>query len=112
MNNEILIKAINLTEKMVDFRCTKYPQKLSCEKCSEQDECQCKEITWNCDNTLKYFECALAKLGVVNTLPYIEYVKERGGYCDCEIIFNVKDDGDYKKRFIEIKQLTRNKNTK
>jgi hypothetical protein len=112
MNSEILIKAIDLTEKMVDFRCKKYPQKLSCEKCSEQDKCQCKEITWNCDNTLKYFDEALAQLGVVDIVPYIEYVKERGGYCDCEIIFNVKDDSDYKKRFIEIKQLTCNKKTK
>lgn len=105
MDNNILIKAIDITEKLVNFRCKKYPEKLSCEKCKEQEICQCNEITWNCDGTLSYFEKALAQLGVINTKPYIEYVQEHSGYCDCEILFNVKDDSDYRKRFIEAKRI-------
>jgi hypothetical protein len=104
MDNNILKTAIELTEKAVNFRCKIYPDTISCEGCADEPTCGAKQITWNCDGTLKLFENALNKLEVIDIKPYIEYVQDHGGYCDCEVIFNVKDCSDFKKRLIDIKR--------
>lgn len=45
---------------------------------------------YGCDDTLKYTE----KFITVNDLPLeesIEWLKENGGYCDCEVLANIED---------------------
>ena len=100
----VLKKAIDLTEKKVNFRCKKYPTKKECPGCPEHTKCGGKNIIWNCDaKTLTFFEQSLNELDIADHKPYIEYVQEHGGYCDCEIIFNVKESPDFKKKIISIK---------
>lgn len=55
---------------------------------------------WNCAGGVdKSFAIAILEDMGMNIQASLEYFEENGGYCDCEILFNV----DYKK------ELTRNR---
>ncbi len=93
LDRDILRQAIALTEKACNFRCTKYPDREECEGCIEEG-CNSKRITWTCDGkTLTMFTAALQELGIVEAdiQKYCDYSIDHGGYCDCEVIFNVKE---------------------
>ena len=90
MDIATLKRAIEKLEKKVDFRCKKYTDR-GCDSCSENETCKCEQITWNCDGTLTLFEESLKECEVIDTTPYIAYSQKHGGYCDCEVIFNVKE---------------------
>ena len=49
-----------------------------------------ESITWTCDGTLKLTRRWMRVHGIneATTIPELE---ERGGYCDCEVLFNVAD---------------------
>jgi len=49
-----------------------------------------ESITWTCDGTLKLTQQWMRTHGVdeATNIPELE---ERGGYCDCEVLFNVTD---------------------
>ena len=44
-----------------------------------------------CDHTLNKSRAFLAKRGLKNIEEICEWFGEYGGYCDCEVIFNVTD---------------------
>jgi len=47
-------------------------------------------FTWTCDGTLKLTRHWLGVHGI-NEAAIIPELEERGGYCDCEVLFNVAD---------------------
>ena len=49
-----------------------------------------ESLSWTCDGTLKLTHHWMRAHGINDavTLPELE---ERGGYCDCEVLFNVAD---------------------
>ncbi len=47
-----------------------------------------ESITWTCDGTLKLTRHWMRVHGV-DTAANIPELEERGGYCDCEVLFNV-----------------------
>jgi hypothetical protein len=49
-------------------------------------------ITWTCGGNDKPFARAiLEKMGNIDIGASFDYFEEHGGYCDCEIVFNVFD---------------------
>lgn len=50
-----------------------------------------KDITWTCDNSRKrpLARKILEKMGNINIPATMRYFSRHGGYCDCEILFNV-----------------------
>ncbi len=49
-----------------------------------------ESITWTCDGTLKLTRQWMRAHGI-NEAATIPELEERGGYCDCEVLFNVAD---------------------
>jgi hypothetical protein len=49
-----------------------------------------ESITWTCDGTLKLTRQWMRAHGV-DAEVNIPELKERGGYCDCEVLFNITD---------------------
>lgn len=48
-------------------------------------------ITWKCYHDFRFTKEILSKeFPKVNQSKFIEFCKKNGGYCDCEILFNVK----------------------
>ncbi len=49
-----------------------------------------ESLTWTCDGTLKLTRPWMRAHGIneATTIPELE---ARGGYCDCEVLFNVAD---------------------
>lgn len=48
------------------------------------------DTLWDCDNTLDKSIAILEKhFGYYDVKSTIEGFKKRGGYCDCEVLFNV-----------------------
>jgi len=47
-------------------------------------------MTWTCDGTLKLTRQWMRAHGVDEAINISE-LEERGGYCDCEVLFNVAD---------------------
>jgi hypothetical protein len=53
------------------------------------------EGTWRCGNdgsggsNHRYAEAVLTELGGIDIDGTLEFFREHGGYCDCEILFNV-----------------------
>lgn len=90
MYQSILEKAIEATEKRVNFRCIKCPNNTCCEGCKEDKTCGKECLIWNCNHNLDFFMQALVELNTNNPQEYINFVKKHGGYCDCEVIFNTK----------------------
>jgi hypothetical protein len=44
-----------------------------------------------CDHTLRHTEAFLAKR-VLNAALIVPWLRESGGYCDCEVLANVEDE--------------------
>lgn len=49
-----------------------------------------ESITWTCDGTLKLTRHWMRAHGI-DEAANIPELEERGGYCDCEVLFNVTD---------------------
>jgi hypothetical protein len=47
------------------------------------------EYSWTCDNTFKFTKIILEYMEDFNINESIEYFKENGAYCDCEILMNL-----------------------
>lgn len=93
IDKAVLGRAIKLLEDKVDFRCLKCPERTECKGCpyEKDEECHEKNITWNCDGTLRMFEETLIEMQIAPFVhKYIGFSFENGGYCDCEVILNVK----------------------
>jgi len=45
-------------------------------------------IVWNCEHTLNIASRLLRKMGF-DVESSLTYFRSRGGYCDCEVLFNV-----------------------
>ena len=58
------------------------------------------EGTWRCGNDgsggskHRYAEAVLIELGGIDIDGTLEFFREHGGYCDCEILLNVDPDPD------------------
>ncbi|MBA2394163.1 MAG: DUF2695 domain-containing protein [Ktedonobacteraceae bacterium] len=50
-----------------------------------------------CDHTLRYTVAWMKKHHIQDIQANIEKIKDLGGYCDCEVLFNV-DPGTWKTR--------------
>ena len=48
-----------------------------------------------CDHSLKLTEQILVNLGVKDVLSVLAWLKEQGGYCDCEVMANVEQKFEY-----------------
>ena len=48
-----------------------------------------------CDHSLKLTEQILSNLEVKDVLNVLAWLKEQGGYCDCEVMMNVEQKFDY-----------------
>ena len=55
----------------------------------------CPQDTWRCGNDgsggskHRYAEAVLTELGGIDIDGTLEFFRQHGGYCDCEILFNV-----------------------
>lgn len=87
---------------MKDFMNPKHPKwKEFCDRLEGPEGCDFKEkipgdqnsVTWKCKggNNKDYAEAILKKMGFNSEqiLKSFTYFDARGGYCDCEILFNV-----------------------
>lgn len=45
-------------------------------------------VTWKCDGTTKYTQEWLSSKGLP-VEEYLYFLEEEGGWCDCEVYFNV-----------------------
>ncbi len=45
----------------------------------------------DCDDTLKITEAFLQEAGIANIPQVKEWLKNNGGYCDCEVLANVEE---------------------
>jgi hypothetical protein len=58
------------------------------------------DIAWHCESDFTQTTAVLnfmISLGILKDIDIdgtIEYFQENGGYCDCEVLFNVDDDND------------------
>ena len=43
-----------------------------------------------CDHTLRLTQRFLSKNGIENTEAVIKWLNDNGGYCDCEVLYNVE----------------------
>lgn len=50
------------------------------------------EIRWNCEGDHKLSTAILEDIGNIDVTKSLSYFKDSGGYCDCEVIFNVAGD--------------------
>jgi hypothetical protein len=61
------------------------------EGCNFHDDPATGQMAWTCeggsDKTLA--AAILAKMGGIDVPASLEYFEENGGFCDCEILFNV-----------------------
>lgn len=48
-----------------------------------------------CDHSLKLTEQILVNLEVKDVLSVLAWLKEQGGYCDCEVMLNVEQKFEY-----------------
>jgi len=48
-----------------------------------------------CDHDLKLTEQILVNLEVKDVLSVLAWLKEQGGYCDCEVMMNVEQKFEY-----------------
>lgn len=48
-----------------------------------------KGTVWKCDNTLSKAITMLEKMNNIDIPKTLDYFRANGGYCDCEILFNV-----------------------
>ncbi|MHA1285802.1 MAG: DUF2695 domain-containing protein [Candidatus Thorarchaeota archaeon] len=82
--------AIDIVEEKCNFHCKRFPDR-ECSGCDISESCGMKEITWVCQHDLRFFIEGLGLAGVDSSQfdLYVDYVKFHGGYCDCEILFNV-----------------------
>jgi len=90
MDASLLNRAIALLGKKVNFRCSKETTVASCGKCSSVKSCDRSYLTWTCYADFRQLREALSELGVTSQEEYIKFVESNGGYCDCEVVFNVK----------------------
>ncbi|MFX1294589.1 MAG: DUF2695 domain-containing protein [Promethearchaeota archaeon] len=86
-----LKEIMDYVAKKINFHCSKYPELSDCNECEENEGCNKETITWNCDGKLTYFEEALVELEIPSAMQkkLRQYILENGGFCDCEILFNV-----------------------
>ena len=65
-----------------------------CWKLCDPDACDFKQVDgewiWSCDNQLTHTRRILEEMGDIDVEATMKYFKENGGYCDCEIIWNVR----------------------
>lgn len=52
------------------------------------------KIGWYCDGTIKNARRVLESMDRIDVEKSLAYFRELGGFCDCEIVFNV-DSEDY-----------------
>lgn len=45
----------------------------------------------NCNHTNTFSRSFLEELKINNTEEVLEWMREHGGYCDCEILYNVEE---------------------
>ena len=52
-----------------------------------------KSFTWKCDNTINrpLATAILEKIGGIDIPASMKFFELHGGFCDCEIVFNVPD---------------------
>jgi hypothetical protein len=55
------------------------------------DDISDTDLMRGCDNTLKQSEQILRAMGGVDVDLTLDYFEDRGGYCDCEVLFNVEN---------------------
>ncbi len=55
----------------------------------QMEEGKPETTTWECYHDYRFTQAILADIGTVNILKSIEYFQKYGGFCDCEICFNV-----------------------
>jgi hypothetical protein len=60
------------------------PQVLDGDKISDGD------LMFGCDNTLKHSEQILRAMGGIDVDLTLDYFEDHGGFCDCEVPFNVE----------------------
>ena len=51
--------------------------------------------TYGCGHSLKLTEQILSNLDVKDVLSVLAWLKEQGGYCDCEVMMNVEEKFEY-----------------
>lgn len=51
-----------------------------------------KSVTWKCGGDFKFSEQILNEMEIpkITQTKFLNYCKKNGGYCDCEILFNVE----------------------
>jgi SH3-like domain-containing protein len=63
-----------------------------------QDACEVRDaegqVGWVCDGTTKNARRVLETMGTIEVEKSLAYFRDFGGFCDCEIVFNV-DSEDY-----------------
>ena len=50
---------------------------------------------YGCGHSLKLTEQILSNLDVKDVLSMLAWLKEQGGYCDCEVMMNVEQKFEY-----------------
>jgi len=53
--------------------------------------CDWKEESWTCHGDLRFTMSLLKEMGLTDgaVTTSIQYFKDHGGYCDCEVVLNV-----------------------
>ena len=59
---------------------------------STMTEASLPEGKWPCRHDHRYAEAVLAELGGIDIDGTLRFFEKHGGYCDCEILFNVDPD--------------------
>lgn len=60
---------------------------------SNADAIDAKDIIWDCDGTLAKATEILNEIGNFDIPATLEFFKNNGGHCDCEVVFNLPGRG-------------------
>lgn len=61
-----------------------------CDRLGGDEGCTFTEdLKWKCHHDYRFATKILDSIDGINTEQSIAYFRENGGYCDCEILFNV-----------------------
>lgn len=61
-----------------------------------EDRITLEHVTKGCDHTFEKSRAAMMLIEDANIRESIEYFKDQGGYCDCEVVLNVHPREDEK----------------
>ena len=84
-NAKIKGQTVLLTRAQVDVLCAWLD---GAEGCNFRKDGETDEILWGCDHTLRLTRQWLKQAGL-GVEANIQMLNDCGGFCDCEIIFNV-----------------------